>query len=178
MITNYKGATIDVFNLKEEDICIEDIILALPNICRYGGRISNHYSVAQHAVELVRWLRANDKEDLIKLALLHDGCEAYIGDIIYPIKTKIPLFMELETKITNLIYKKFNVDTTLFDYFDYYDKNIVVNEMKAVGLHKSDSHLISHLEELEGLIIKPWSAEKARSEFVLELFNTYSINLL
>ena len=46
----YSGQMIDIFNLKSEQIDIEDIAHSLSNLCRYGGHCLFHYSVAQHSV--------------------------------------------------------------------------------------------------------------------------------
>jgi len=169
MITNKNGQMIDIFNMTPDDVDIEDIILALPNICRFGGRIPKHYSVAQHAVELARWLSKQGKDDLVPLALLHDAGEAYIGDIIYPIKIQIPIFLELEDQITEMIYEKFGVDPVLHILFDPYDKAIVINEMKAVGIYEREGHLASHATELKDLEIEVWNIPKARAEYCYEL---------
>ena len=175
MITNTRGATIDVFNLSIDNIDIEDAIVALPNICRYGGRIHKHYSVAQHAVELSQWLRKKGLGYLSPLALLHDACESYIGDIIYPIKTQIPIFEELEHKITELFYEKYGVDKRLHIEFDKYDKNIVVNEMKAVGLYNLDKHLITHLNELSDLTIEIKPINEVRALYCNELIKVFGL---
>lgn len=147
-ITTLSGKTIDVFNLKEEDICSEDILIPLNNICRYGGRCLEFYSVAEHTLNLVQYFINKGDTHLARVALLHDACEAYIGDIIWPIKIEIPKFEELETSITKLIYKKYKVEYSRFEEFNKYDKNIVVNEMKMLGLYKTNKHLVEHLTEI------------------------------
>lgn len=177
MITNTKGEMIDIFNIKDEDININDIVLALPNICRFGGRIQYHYSVAQHAVELARWLREHGKQHLVPHALLHDACEAYIGDIIYPIKIQMPQFLELEDEITNLVYNKYGVDPSLHKEFDPYDKGIVINEMKAVGIFEREGHLATHATALKGLRIEILSIPHARAEYVAELRRCFGVEI-
>jgi len=42
--------------------------------------------------------------------LLHDAAEAFLGDMISPVKKLCPQFMEVEEKVTNVIYKKFGVE--------------------------------------------------------------------
>lgn len=177
MITNTNGELIDIFNLKEEDISINDIILALPNICRFGGRIQKHYSVAQHAVELARWLKKQGKDHLVPCALLHDACEAYIGDVIYPIKIQMPQFLELEDEITNLVYKKYGVDPSLHKEFDPYDKGIVINEMKAIGIYEREGYLAAHATELDNLNIEVWTIDKARTHYILELSLCFGVHI-
>lgn len=167
LIKTTSGKTIDLFNLQAEDIELEDIIRALPNICRYGGRIDTHYSVGQHSCELAKWLFTHNEADLVPMALLHDACESYIGDMIYPIKLKLPEFEEIESNLMYTIFDAFNVDYSRFDAFNYYDKNIVVNEMKALGLYEADKDLptVKNLKELQDLTIVPQNIMNVRSEY-------------
>lgn len=153
-ISTIKGKTIDVFNIKSEDIYPEDILIALNNICRYGGRCLRFYSVAQHTLHLTQHFINMGDLELARIALLHDACEAYIGDIIWPIKIKIPEFEKLESDISKVIFDKYKVDDSRFKEFDKYDKDIVVSEMKLLGLYKSNRHLITHLEEIPNLRIQ------------------------
>ena len=151
--------SIDVFNLCDRDICLEHIITALPNICRYAGCAPSFYSVAQHSIELANYLISIDRKDLAQIAILHDGCEAYIGDIIYPIKQHFQEFLKLEKDITELIFTKFHIywDNNLFKEFNYYDKNIVVNEMKCLNIYDAYKYDVSviNLNEIPDLNIDP-----------------------
>jgi len=44
------------------------------------------------------------------LALLHDASEAYIGDMIKPLKVHIPTFVLVEDRIMRAICKRFGID--------------------------------------------------------------------
>lgn len=101
----YSGKFIDIFNLSIEDIDIIDIAYGLSNIPRFAGQVP-FYSVAKHSLFV-----ASKCPIHLKLSgLLHDASEAYIGDMISPIKNKIPEYMLLEKKILNTIAKKWNLD--------------------------------------------------------------------
>ena len=160
-ITTLKGKTIDIFNIKQEDILAEDILLTLNNICRYGGRCRQFYSVADHTLNLTQYFINKGDFDLAKIALLHDACEAYIGDIIWPLKHKIPEFEQLETHISKIVFDKYNINTSRFKEFDKYDKDIVVNEMKLLKMYKNNKHLITHLTEIPNLKLEIWPRDNS-----------------
>lgn len=83
----FTGKRFDLLDPKPESICIEDIAhhLALNN--RYNGATSVPYSVAQHSVMVSDMLAKLEFNVVTRMAaLLHDAHEAYIGDIIGPLK--------------------------------------------------------------------------------------------
>lgn len=87
------GRKVHLWDPQPDQICLEDIAGALSRICRFGGMISRHYSVAQHSV-LVSHLCP---PDLAQIGLLHDATEAYLGDVIGPLKRQLGLvYHELE----------------------------------------------------------------------------------
>lgn len=81
-----KGRKVWPLDPRPEDVDIEEIAQALSHICRFGGHVpGGPYSVAQHSVYVSRCV-AETRPDLAILGLLHDAPEAYLGDIIRPIK--------------------------------------------------------------------------------------------
>lgn len=87
------GRKVHVLNPQPDQICLEDIAGALSRICRFGGMIANHYSVAQHSVLVSKIC----PPELAQIGLLHDATEAYLGDVIGPLKRYIgPAYHELE----------------------------------------------------------------------------------
>jgi 5'-deoxynucleotidase YfbR-like HD superfamily hydrolase len=86
-------------------IDIEDIANTLANICRFNGRTKGFYSVAQHSI-LVSEICADDP----LAGLLHDAAEAYIGDVIRPLKKLLKGVDQIETAITREIGSALSVD--------------------------------------------------------------------
>ena len=71
------------------DIRLDDIVLHLSKICRFGGAVSTFYSVLEHSLhceEIVIYNAGKDKTRMRLLALLHDAHEAYVGDVVSPLK--------------------------------------------------------------------------------------------
>lgn len=80
---------IHLTNPEPSQIHIVDIAAGLAKICRFNGQINTFYSVAEHSVRV-----SQDVPDDWKLeALMHDATEAYIQDIIRPIKY-LPIMVE------------------------------------------------------------------------------------
>lgn len=69
---------------------IEDIAGPLSRICRWGGRCSAFYSVAQHSLFVAEQVAAHEP-GLELHALLHDAAEAFLGDVPTPIKRWLEL---------------------------------------------------------------------------------------
>lgn len=110
---------VDPLNMRVEDIEIEDIALALSNICRYTGHVQHPLTVAEHSVKVASRLanvRRYGVGDInAQLAgLLHDAAEAYISDIPKPIKDdpRMAWLREYEDHLMGLIYQRFKVTIT------------------------------------------------------------------
>jgi hypothetical protein len=76
-----------------EDVDPVDIAHALSLICRYGGHSRAFFSVAEHAL----W------------ALLHDATEAYVGDMVRPLKQSMPAYREAEDRLMLVICDRFGI---------------------------------------------------------------------
>lgn len=88
------------------DIRVSDIAIALSHVCRFGGQIETHYSVAQHSV-LVSHLVAPGFE---LAALIHDATEAYLGDVISPLKRILgETYAALERRWEGEIFARFGI---------------------------------------------------------------------
>lgn len=161
------------------DVTIDDIARSLSMIARFNGHVSKFYSVAQHSVLLSRLA----PDDLKMAALLHDASEAYLGDIVAPLKEYFRansnnVFFELEEKLEKHIMSHLSKthNSTKIDY----EK---IKEFHETGLDKEIVKLESLLlqtnskwaegtkfswgnsTELSDSITNSWHQEKAEQEF-------------
>lgn len=112
-IETHSGIKFDIENPTPEMVSLEDISWSLSMTCRYNGQIPSFYSVAEHSCLVADWLATNGHEHLAFAGLMHDAAEAYIGDIVRPMKL-IPefavIYNEFERLVETAIGEKFNVD--------------------------------------------------------------------
>ena len=130
-ITTYTGKELDLFHLKKSDICIEDIAHALALCNRFAGHTKKPISVAQHSVYTSR-LCINSRIEIQLQALLHDGAEAYIGDVTKWIKQTPPfeMFRSIEHDIEKLIFNVFGCPHGMRQEVELADRIMVCFEGK------------------------------------------------
>ena len=122
------GITIDLLNPRVQDININDITSGLSKICRFGGQISHFYSVAQHSV-LCSHLAP---QELKKAALMHDASEAYLGDVIKPLKNLLgAAYEEIEARFMERIFERFGVSILMLPKVKEFDKELYRRESDA-----------------------------------------------
>lgn len=107
----FTGRKVYVHDPDPNEIVIEDIAHALSNLCRFGGHTRRFYSVAEHSVLVSRLVsrRGQPGNSYIKRALLHDASEAYLGDVIRPLKTSLHEYKAIELKWEAAIAVRFEL---------------------------------------------------------------------
>lgn len=132
----FSGVRFNLDDPRPEDVRGADIAHALSRICRYGGHVGEHYSVAQHSTMVAWRVRTTNPGDLeLELAaLLHDGAEAYVGDVIRPLKRLIgDAYMRLETRVADAVFRAFGLDPALASH-----AAIVAADMWVYALERRD----------------------------------------
>lgn len=111
--TTATGRLCFILSPEESAIDIVDIAIGLSRICRFGGHLRpdvSFYSVAQHCV-LVSYLVP---PELALRALLRDASEAYLGDVIRPLKCVVgPIYKPLEQRWEREIGRRFHLGDAL-----------------------------------------------------------------
>lgn len=105
------GHYVDLASPDPETIDIRSIASALSKICRFGGHCPRFYTVAEHCVHAVGLAMQDEAtEDVLRAILLHDATEAYVGDVVKPLKAMLPEYQVVESNIEQAISTRFNVD--------------------------------------------------------------------
>lgn len=107
------GKKFNLFEPTPDMIDIRDIASGLANKGHFSGLTPHYFSIAEHSImvcdEFSFW--NNEQPDSVKLlALLHDASEAYIGDMIKPLKVHMPEFVKIENRIMQAIAERFGLD--------------------------------------------------------------------
>lgn len=106
----FSGRRFDPIKMTAEDVDVTDIAHALSLLCRGGGHLRYFYSVAQHCLNCAREAEARGLSRREQLAcLIHDGSEAYISDIIRPVKIYLDNYVEIEDRILSKVFARFGL---------------------------------------------------------------------
>lgn len=161
-IQTYKGLKFYPLDPRTEDINIEDIAHALSLLTRFGGHCINFYCVAEHSVLIARkMIKDNCSKQEALAALFHDGSEAYLTDIVKPLKEHLPQYSTIEYNVQKAIMQKF----TCYDFIPAivkdYDRKILMDE-KLQNMNKSQTewHTDGETLDIECLFLSPKEAEK------------------
>jgi hypothetical protein len=150
------GREIDILDFKVEDIRVEEVAHALALTCRYGGHCREFYSVAQHAVMVANYLEAQGCSlDVVMAGLHHDDSEAYLGDVIRPLKNLLPMYKEIETRFEITLAEHFGIQYPYPDEVKDADMKVFEQEVEDIKWHSP-----------ENPVIVPWGWERAKIEYL------------
>ena len=115
----FTGKIVDLEHPTPDMIDVEDIAHALSMTCRFGGHCRDFYSVAEHSVNVMTLghrradLYSNNGQRGLAF-LLHDSAEAYLGDVVSPLKYMLaPQYQELENRWLRAVVLKLDLGTLL-----------------------------------------------------------------
>lgn len=124
----YTGKKFNYRSPAPEMVDIYDIARALSMQCRFNGHVAEFFSVAQHSV-FVELHLTHLSANLRLQGLLHDAVEAYLGDIVSPLKWFLPVLAEAESRIWCTICEKFNLEVRLHPDVRKADKLMLMREV-------------------------------------------------
>lgn len=109
------GRRLDLLDPSPVDIEISDIAHGLARVARWNGQTKGSYafSVAQHSVlvwQILLRLKPEISASWQLMALLHDGAEYVVGDMISPFKAVIgPDYKSLEDRLLSAIHLRYTL---------------------------------------------------------------------
>lgn len=136
MIT-FSGRRFWPLDPRAEDVDFRDIGHALANLCRYNGHVRRFYSVAEHCTLLAAYFERTGRVELARQALLHDADEAYVGDMIRPLKRDIPFFSTIGERIQAEVFALAGLDWPIDEAVHHADARIIVDEARELFLPSS-----------------------------------------
>lgn len=171
-VLTHTGKLFDLSMPDAELVDPRDIAHALAHICRFNGHTNKFYSVAQHSCIVADLVPSEHK----LAALLHDAPEAYVGDMVRPLKRFMFSYQHIEELVWQSICGRFGVDTEL-------PKSVLLADLTALATERRDL-LPAHLAEWECLqgiapmtkIIRPWTTIEARTHYFQRLMDQLSID--
>ena len=128
------GREVNLKKLQPEDIDITDIAWGLGRTLRYGGHIREDFTVAHHSIIMSYCVSERYRLE----ALLHDAAEAYMGDMIWPVKAMFKNVDNFENEIALKIMDKFNVPVEMVTHRTKY------RYLKSVEISRADIEMQQH----------------------------------
>lgn len=167
----YTGRKVYVCDPTVADVDPVDIAHALSMICRFGGHCRAFYSVAQHSVLVMLRVRQLCGRIPVQLAaLMHDATEAYVGDLIRPLKRDPFLegYCEIEDRWADVIGHRFGVLDELRDPL------IKQADLEMLATESRDYMNISEKWDLPYPPLPghhiPWTPQQSKAQFLKSFF--------
>ena len=144
-------------------INIIDIAHALSRIPRFYGHTDKFYSVAEHCILASKICDSVD-ESKSHIALLHDASEAYIGDIVSPLKNLMgKKIKKIERQTLIAIFKRFDIkDKCLPSIVEEIDLRLLQTERLAMFnkyLHWETTKDVKPYHDVDFRFLNPKQAE-------------------
>lgn len=156
----YTGRQFWPLDPRFDEIDIVDIAHALSMICRFGGHCERFYSVAEHSVHVSR---VCDPADALA-GLLHDASEAYVADIIRPIKPYLKRYRHIEDLVSGAIWQRFGLPMLLPKSVKRADEAVLAAEAEQIlKPHPAPWGLT---QEPADIYIECWSPTVAKAVFL------------
>lgn len=128
-IALHSGAYYHFLEPEKSDYTIEDVAHNLSKIDRFAGASAYQYSVAQHSINASRLV----SEEFALEALLHDGAEAFFGDMTTHLKALCPDYKALLHRGERELAHRFGVPLEM-------SEEVKLADLQMLKLEKSILH--------------------------------------
>lgn len=170
-IQTYSGAKFYPLDPREEDIVSIDIAHSLSLQCRFAGHCLKFYSIAEHSCHIYDAI-----EEEYKLhALLHDASEAYLTDVIRPMKQYMGDYKLYESVLEKMIFRKYGLFEEMPRRVKELDHRILHTE-KLQNMKQTDDEWSDMAPPLD-IELKFWSPEIARANFLRRFYSSLVVDV-
>jgi len=156
-----------------EEIHIDDIAAALSKLCRYGGHCLRFYSVAEHCVHVANAA----PRDVALAALLHDASEAYLSDVIRPIKSHLANYLAIEADLERAISLRFGTAWPMPSEVKRLDNSILWAEMTQNMTVPPEPWAKWLTDAPLDVTLQFWSPDQAEAEFLSAFHKFGGVNV-
>ena len=164
-VSTKSGRRVSLLNPSPSQIVIGDIAHGLAHQCRFNGHTNKFYSVAQHSVLVASIL----PRELRLAGLLHDASEAYLGDVVQPLKDLLPEYQSIEANFCKVLGERFGVNLQHNDAIRHADLVVLATERRdLMPMDTADWSSIAGITPMSRTI-KPMTPDVANAKF-LEMF--------
>jgi 5'-deoxynucleotidase YfbR-like HD superfamily hydrolase len=155
------GRKVHVLSPDVSTIELDDIAHALSHVCRFGGHCKSFYSVAEHSVLVsliatqlaaAAGLSQRAIEVVALEGLMHDATEAYVGDVIRPLKRELADYEAIETLWHRAVSQRFGL-------VDAREPNEHVRDIVHALVKRADN-LALYVEQRDLHHLDVWEAHK------------------
>lgn len=161
------GRYLDLADPRPDQFTFGDIAGGLSKICRFGGQCEWFYSVAEHCYHCAAVAINDDMTPLQQAAvLMHDAAEAFLGDVVKPLKIMLPEYERIEHRMELVIGDKFGID--IADHrqaVKHIDRAMLIAERN--GMFGIDNVVWSGEESVRPLYVRfeLWEPQQAAAKF-------------
>jgi hypothetical protein len=128
IITTWSGRHVNLLAPSPRDIVIDDIAASLSEIRRFNGHTARPFTVAEHSLLGLEYCSPERRLEF----LLHDATEAYLGDVVGPMKMLqgMQAYRDLEAIWAGAIADRFGLKRGMSKEVNTIDKRMLVTERR------------------------------------------------